>query len=81
MWRALAALVLLLSLTGRAAPVIVYTGSPFTDYLLASLVQQATGEVLSGAAQGVLSAFNENPYECREVVLVRGTPFCTEKWR
>lgn len=80
MWKVCAILTLLFSLTGCAAPVIVYTGSPVSDYLLASLMQQATGEMLSGAAQGVMSALVDNPYECRHVVRVRDMVFCEEKW-
>lgn len=80
MWKACAVLVLLFSLTGCAAPVIVYTGSSVSDYLLASLMQQATGEMLAGAAQGVMSALADNPYECHHVVRVRDMVFCEEKW-
>lgn len=71
---------LLFSLTGCAAPVIVYTGSPVSDYLLASLMQQATGEMLAGAAHGVMDAFHDNPYECKRVVYIREMAFCEEKW-
>lgn len=80
MWKKIATLVLLFSLTGCATPLKVATGSPVSDYLLASLMQHATGEIMAGASQGVMSAFNDNPYECRNPVRVRDMVFCEEKW-